>query len=277
MSLNPTLLVGFKDLVARYGINCIADMRSDRKADKAERQFRRFMNENGISYHSFYEEMVRYNPLHYDKKGVWKYDLAVKDEQVVEALERLMRGVRLGYVISVLDEEPETEKSFSYRLVGRYFYDRDVDMMYLMGNGNLISHSALVKRKEGRRQKRLNANALGAKGEGLAVRYLEEHGYVILDRNWNLHRGCELDIVARKDDVFHFVEVKTRISDERSAPVSAINRAKMRNICKAANAYRARNGYRYSAFSIDSIGIVYHSDDDYKIDMYENIANAENW
>lgn len=252
-------------------------MRSNKSGDEAERQFKRFMNENGISYHSFYDEMARYNPMHYDKKGIWKFALAVKDAQVVEALERLARGVRLGYVIAVLDEEAEMEKSFSYRLVGQYFYDRDVDMMYLLDNGKLASHSELLARKEKRKQRRLRANALGAKGEDLAVRFLEEKGYVILDRNWNLHRGCELDIVARKDDVFHFVEVKTRVSDERSAPVAAINRAKMRNVCKAVNAYRAKNGYRYSSFSIDSIGIVYHSDDDVKIDMYENIANAENW
>lgn len=275
--MNPTLFIGFKDQVVRYGINCIADMRSNRGGDEEERQFKRFMKENGISYHYFYDEMVKYNPMHYDKKGMWKYDLAMKDTLVVESLERLMKGVRLGYVIAVMDEETETEKSFSYRLVGHYFHDRDVDMMYLLDNGRLVSYSALVARKETRKQRRLNANALGAKGEDLAAKYLEENGYVILDRNWNLHRGCELDIVARKDDVFHFIEVKTRASDERSAPVAAINREKMRNICKAANAYRARNGYRYSAFSIDSIGIVYHSDDDVKIDMYENIANAENW
>lgn len=277
MCLNPTLFAGLKDLVARHGINCIADLRGNRWSDEAEKQFKRFMKDNGISYHSFYDELVGYNPQHYDKKGVWKFTLAVKDTQVVEALERLMKGVRLGYVIAVLDDVPETEKALSYRLVGQYFFDRGVEMMYLTGSGNLVGHSSLVARTEARKQRRLNANALGAKGENVAAKFLEEHGYVILDRNWNLHRGCEIDIVARKDDVFHFVEVKTRTSDDRSAPVAAINREKMRNICKAVNAYRAKNGYRYSAYSIDSIGIVFHSDDDVKIDMYENIANAENW
>lgn len=277
MCLNPTLFAGLKDLVARHGINCIADLRGNRWSDEAEKQFKRFMKDNGISYHSFYDELVGYNPQHYDKKGVWKFNLAVKDTQVVEALERLMKGVRLGYVIAVLDDVPETEKALSYRLVGQYFFDRGVEMMYLTGSGNLVGHSSLVARTEARKQRRLNANALGAKGENVAAKFLEEHGYVILDRNWNLHRGCEIDIVARKDDVFHFVEVKTRTSDDRSAPVAAINREKMRNICKAVNAYRAKNGYRYSAYSIDSIGIVFHSDDDVKIDMYENIANAENW
>lgn len=277
MCLNPTLFAGLKDLVARHGINCIADLRGNRWSDEAEKQFKRFMKENGIGYHSFYDELVGYNPQHYDKKGVWKFNLAVKDTQVVEALERLMKGVRLGYVIAVLDDVPETEKTLSYRLVGQYFFDRGVEMMYLTGSGNLVGHSSLVARTEARKQRRLNANALGAKGENVAAKFLEEHGYVILDRNWNLHRGCEIDIVARKDDVFHFVEVKTRTSDDRSAPVAAINREKMRNICKAVNAYRAKNGYRYSAYSIDSIGIVFHSDDDVKIDMYENIANAENW
>ena len=51
---------------------------------------------------------------------------------------------------------------------------------------------------------------LGQIGEELAATYLMNKGYRILHRNWNLHRGCELDIVAMKDGKLHFVEVKTR-------------------------------------------------------------------
>lgn len=279
LHLSLSQLEEFKTQVFRYGINCVADLRMDGRGTNGEAkarlaEFKRFLNEQGISFHSFYDDMVRYNPLHHDKKGKWKYDLALKDEHVTAALERLMKGVSLGYVIAVMDDEAETAKSFSYKLVGQYFHERNVDMMYLCDNGKLVSHAAIIAMKEARKQKRLDANTLGTKGEELAVRYLEERGYVILDRNWNLHKGCEVDIVARKGDVFHFVEVKTRTNDKFSAPVAAINRKKMKNMCLAANAYRAKNGFWYSNFSIDSIGVVCNSKEDVRIDMYENIVSA---
>jgi putative endonuclease len=61
---------------------------------------------------------------------------------------------------------------------------------------------------------------LGARGEALAVsRYLAE-GYEILDRNWRCRQG-ELDLVAVRDRVLVFCEVKTRSSVRFGAPIGA--------------------------------------------------------
>ena len=51
-------------------------------------------------------------------------------------------------------------------------------------------------------------NETGATGEGIAAKYLEKKGYFITDRNYRKKWG-ELDIIAQKDDLLHFVEVKT--------------------------------------------------------------------
>ena len=50
---------------------------------------------------------------------------------------------------------------------------------------------------------------LGRQGEERAVRFLQQLGYQILQRNFR-GGGGELDIVCRKDGIIYFVEVKYR-------------------------------------------------------------------
>lgn len=114
---------------------------------------------------------------------------------------------------------------------------------------------------------------LGQNGEELAADYLMKQGYRILHRNWNLHKGCELDIVATKDNQLHFIEVKTRsrVSDIYGRPEQAINDAKLRNIVRAI--YRYQNIYHLDMdMHIDAIGVVYHSEQDYTINFMPDIA-----
>jgi putative endonuclease len=49
----------------------------------------------------------------------------------------------------------------------------------------------------------------GEIGEHLAVRYLENHGYKIIERNYTRKWG-EIDIIATKGDLLLFVEVKSK-------------------------------------------------------------------
>ncbi len=51
-------------------------------------------------------------------------------------------------------------------------------------------------------------NEIGEKGEGVAARYLEKKRYIVVNRNYRRKWG-ELDIIAQKDGILHFVEVKT--------------------------------------------------------------------
>lgn len=48
----------------------------------------------------------------------------------------------------------------------------------------------------------------GEIGENLAVRFLMKHGYSVLNRNYTKKWG-EIDIVAEKGDILHFIEVKS--------------------------------------------------------------------
>lgn len=52
---------------------------------------------------------------------------------------------------------------------------------------------------------------IGALGEGLAAHFLEDRGYRILAKNYRKPWG-EIDVVAEKDGLLAFVEVKTNSS-----------------------------------------------------------------
>ena len=88
-------------------------------------------------------------------------------------------------------------------------------------------------------------NDFGAQGEDIAIDYLRSKGYVILDRNWRSGHK-EIDIVARKDDVVVFVEVKARANAFYGNPEDAVTRRKMHLLVLAADAY-----LRYNAIDLE--------------------------
>lgn len=79
-------------------------------------------------------------------------------------------------------------------------------------------------------------NEIGKAGEAIARKYLEARGYNVLHTNWHWHH-YELDIVAVQGDELVVVEVKTRADNGLTCPEEAIDRAKIRRIVAAADAY----------------------------------------
>ncbi len=80
------------------------------------------------------------------------------------------------------------------------------------------------------------AAELGAEGERAAVKWLREHGFLIVDTNWRAGR-YELDIVAERGERLHFVEVKLRRAGGLTVPEEAMTRTKSAALIRAANAY----------------------------------------
>ncbi len=66
---------------------------------------------------------------------------------------------------------------------------------------------------------------IGDRGEKLAAMYLENRGYMILERNYRFERA-EVDIVAFKEHEIVFVEVKLRTSLKFGHPEDAVTEAK---------------------------------------------------
>lgn len=80
--------------------------------------------------------------------------------------------------------------------------------------------------------------AVGAYGERVAVRHLEDAGYAVLARNWRSRAG-ELDVVATRDGVVVFVEVKTRRSAAFGPPALAVTPLKAARIRAVAQEWLA--------------------------------------
>ncbi len=77
---------------------------------------------------------------------------------------------------------------------------------------------------------------LGKLGEDFACRYLQAQGYKIVFRNYRTRFG-EIDIIAEKNNVLSFVEVKTRASQKFGMPAEAVTLAKQKKIHRCAEAY----------------------------------------
>ena len=75
----------------------------------------------------------------------------------------------------------------------------------------------------------MKINKSGVWGELYAARYLRDNGYRIITANYRRRMG-EIDLIAQKDNVVCFVEVKTRGINPMFAPIEAVDEAKQSKI-----------------------------------------------
>lgn len=108
----------------------------------------------------------------------------------------------------------------------------------------------------GRGTRRTGPRALGEYGERLACRYLEEHGYVVVERNWRCRLG-EIDIVALERDELVVVEVKTRRGRGYGDPLEAVVPRKVARLRRLTGAWvEAHPEHRGRSVRIDVIGVL---------------------
>lgn len=82
----------------------------------------------------------------------------------------------------------------------------------------------------------------GHRAEEEAAEFLKSKGYKVLARNWRT-RWCEIDIIAQKDKVVSFVEVKYRHSAAQGSGLEYITPKKLRQMRFAAEFWAAEHHY----------------------------------
>jgi putative endonuclease len=82
----------------------------------------------------------------------------------------------------------------------------------------------------------LKTKEIGDRGEQEAIHYLQEKGFLVLERNYR-YRRYEVDIIARQESTLVFIEVKRRKNNRFGYPEEFIDEAKLDRIMEAAQAY----------------------------------------
>ena len=77
---------------------------------------------------------------------------------------------------------------------------------------------------------------IGDLGENIVCKFLVKHGFTILDRNYSKKWG-EIDIIAKKDAIIHFVEVKTVSHETLYMPEENVHPWKLKRISRSIQTY----------------------------------------
>lgn len=114
-------------------------------------------------------------------------------------------------------------------------------------------------------------NDIGNLGEQLAQQHLVKQDFAILQTNWRKGK-YEVDIIAYKEGLIVFAEVKTRTSHDHGDPEDFVSIDKQRAYIRMANAYVLENN-RDEEVRFDIIAVeVSHTG--YRLDHIENAFSA---
>jgi putative endonuclease len=109
---------------------------------------------------------------------------------------------------------------------------------------------------------------LGRQGESLAKALLENSGYEILDENWTFGKA-EIDLIAYKNKVIIFTEVKTRTGNYFGEPEDFVDARKQRLLVEAAGEYIYLMNHQ-GEVRFDIISVLFDKQNNYTIKHIED-------
>jgi putative endonuclease len=113
-------------------------------------------------------------------------------------------------------------------------------------------------------------------GEDAAAKHLKKNGYKVVKRNY-VANDAEIDVIATRDDILAFVEVKTRnikwLGSKFDRPAAAVTPEKQKKIIKAASRFI---GYKYKNFKKRFDVIEVYTDSVDGKDIIKEIRHLEN-
>lgn len=94
------------------------------------------------------------------------------------------------------------------------------------------------------------SRAKGDQAELKACEYLLQNNFKIIEQNFYSRFG-EIDIIAYKDNVLHFIEVKSALDYESA--ISNITKTKISRLIKTLEIYLKKNSIKESLYVLDAI------------------------
>lgn len=97
-------------------------------------------------------------------------------------------------------------------------------------------------------------NELGKKGEQLALEYLQNKSFRLVEKNWRHHKD-EIDLIFTHENTYVFVEVKTRESTWAGEPEELVTLGQQKRIIRAADAYMIEKDLDFEV-RFDAVGVI---------------------
>jgi putative endonuclease len=99
----------------------------------------------------------------------------------------------------------------------------------------------------------------GKIGELLGHRYLQNQQFILLATNWR-HSHWEVDVIASKNEVLHFIEIKTRRTASYGMPEDKVDAKKISYLQNAAAQYLYQHP-QWKRIQFDILSISLHAND----------------
>lgn len=113
----------------------------------------------------------------------------------------------------------------------------------------------------------MKTREIGNIGEDMAVKFLLDLNYEILERNFTKNHG-EIDIIAKDKNFIVFVEVKSRKNINFGYPRDFVNNKKIRKLQETAQMYLIEKNLINSPIRFDVVEIIFNEE------KIEHIINA---
>ena len=110
---------------------------------------------------------------------------------------------------------------------------------------------------------------IGLIGERETVRYLMKKKYKIIDGNYTDYLGNEIDVIAEKKGVIHFIETKTRQQSDFSRPADFVDKRKEENVKSCAAHFMNIKKYK-GEFQFDIMEVIMNGKEVIELNLIEN-------
>lgn len=114
----------------------------------------------------------------------------------------------------------------------------------------------------------------GASGEKVAESFLKKRGFAVVGRNYRC-RGGEIDLIVKKGEELHFVEVRSRSSKGLIAPEESVTYPKRARLLRTAQNYLARFPQWKKCETLFSVVGVTWADGKPEVEFFPNAFEVE--